>query len=390
VRFLFVTRGSSGHLLPLVPHARAAQRSGHEVLVAAQAGLAANVERTGLPFATFDGPPEEEWRAIIAEAVTADIETAHARMISDYFGRLDTVAALPGLERIAAAFRPDEILRDSWEFTSTLVAHRHGIRLSRVGLGLASGEAETVALVAPGLQELGLPAGALDATPYLTTMPELLEDPAVAAPRDTRRFRHDAGERAPGDGGPPLVYLTFGSVTAGRHLPYWPGVYRAAIAALAPLPIRLLVTSGEPRDVAELGELPPNVRVEQWVPQAQIAADVIVSHGGHGTTLAALAHGVPVAVLPLFALDQAAHGRAVARAGAGITLDADLPGRGVFSPPAPDTIAALGPAVQQLLADESYRTAAAEIGAAMRALPPVDVRYRMRTRTERERPSAQG
>jgi UDP-glucoronosyl and UDP-glucosyl transferase len=390
VRILLVTRGSSGHLLPLVPHARAAQRAGHEVLVAAQRGLAENVERTGLPFAPFDGPSEADWRAVIAEAVTADIEVAHARMISDYFGRLDTVAALPGLTRTVEEWRPDEILRDSWEFSSTLVAHRHGIPLSRVGLGLAAGEAETIGLVAPVLEQLGLPAGALEATPYLTTMPELLEDPAVPAPADTHRFRHEAGEVARREDGPPLVYLTFGSVTAGRHLAYWPAVYRAAIAALAPLPIRLLVTTGEPRDITELGELPPNVRVERWVPQEEIAADAIVCHGGHGTTLAALAHGVPVAVLPLFALDQAAHARAVARAGAGIALDADLPGRKVFAPPAAETIAGLGPAVARLLGDDSYRCAAAEIGAAMRALPPVDERYRMRTRTERERPSAQG
>lgn len=390
MRVLFVTRGSSGHLMPLVPFARAAQRAGHEVLVAAQRGLAGNVERTGLPFAPFDGPPEEEWRAIIAEAVTADIETAHARMISEYFGRMDTVAALPELTRTVEAFKPDEILRDSWEFSSTLVAHRHGIPLTRVGLGLAAGEAETIGLVAPVLEQLGLPPGALDATPYLTTIPEPLEDPAVPPPAETHRFRHDAGEPAPPQDGPPLVYLTFGSVTAGAHLPYWPGVYRDAIAALAPLPIRLLVTTGEPRDVAELGPLPGNVRVEQWVPQAEIPAAVIVGHGGHGTTLGALAHGVPLAVLPLFALDQAAHGRAVARAGAGITLDVDLPGRGVFAPPAPDTIAALGPAVERLLSDDSYRNAAAAIGAAMRELPPVDERYRMRTRTDRERPSAQG
>src|SRR5262249_42124664 len=145
-----------------------------------------------------------------------------------------------------------------------------------------------------------------------------------------------------------------------------------------------------PRDVRELGELPPNVRVEQWVPQAEIAADVIACHGGHGTTLGALAHGVPVAVLPLFALDQAAHGRAVARAGAGLTLDADLPGRPVFAPPGAETIAGLGPAVQRLLGEVEFPRAAEEIAAAMRALPPVDERYRTRTRTERERPSAHG
>lgn len=389
MRVLFVTRGSSGHLMPLVPLARAAERAGHEVLVAAQRGLAANVERTGLPLAPFDGPPEAEWRAIVAEAATADIETAHDRMIADYFGRMDTVAALPRLRRTVEEWRPDAIVRDSWEFASTIVAEERGLPLTRVGLGVAAMEAQTVRLVEPVLAELGLPPGRLDATPYVTTMPEALEDPAVAAPADTRRFRHDAGE-LPAPGEQPLVYLTFGSVTAGAHLRYFPGLYRAAIDALAPLPIRLLVTTGEPRDVAELGPLPPNVRVEQWVPQSEIAPAAIVCHGGHGTMLGALAHGIPLVVLPLFAMDQAANAQAVARAGAGIALDADLPGRGVFEPPAAATTSALASAVEQVLADAAYRRAAEAIAAEMRALPAVDELYRMRTRTERERPIAHG
>ena len=50
-------------------------------------------------------------------------------------------------------------------------------------------------------------------------------------------------------------------------------------------------------------------------------ASLLVGHGGHGTTLAALAHGVPVLALPLDATsDQPRMGRAVARAGVGVTM----------------------------------------------------------------------
>ena len=137
----------------------------------------------------------------------------------------------------------------------------------------------------------------------------------------------------------PLVYLTFGSVAAGAHLPYYPALINAAIEALAPLAIRILLTVGDAeREIAELGEVPSNVHVETWVPHDDVArrADVIVCHGGFGSTLGALAHGTPLVVLPLFSNDQWANGEAVARAGAGITVADDASERKVLELPASD------------------------------------------------------
>ena len=67
-------------------------------------------------------------------------------------------------------------------------------------------------------------------------------------------------------------------------------------------------------------------------------ADVIVCHGGFGSTLGALAHGTPLVVLPLFSNDQWANGEAVARAGAGITVADDASERKVLEPPNSTTI----------------------------------------------------
>ena len=131
--------------------------------------------------------------------------------------------------------------------------------------------------------------------------------------------------------------MTFGSVTAGAHLPYFPALYRSAIDALAPLPVRVLLTIGDRRDHDELGPLPPNVHVEEWVAQEAVAphAAAIVGHGGHGTTLGALAHGVPLVVVPLFSVDQWANAAAVARTGAGVALDAEPATRRVLGLPGP-------------------------------------------------------
>ena len=310
-------------------------------------------------------------------------------MIGEFFARIDTQAALPGLRAIVEAWRPDLIVRESWEFASTLVAETHRIPLARVGLGLAEVEELAIREAAPALDaigaELGLPAdpGAerLRRSVYLTMVPRAIEDPAIAPPPDTRRFAAaaPAGEPTPlPDWWPgnrdPLVYVTFGSVTAGAHMPYFPDLYRAAIEALAPLRARILLTIGEPRDLAELAPLPANVRVEHWVPQEAVLAHAaaVVGHGGYGTTLGALRSGVPQVVVPLFSADQWANAAAVGRCGAGIALDRDRATRRVFELPGCDALASLPAAVQRVLDDGSYGLAARRIAAATAALAPVD------------------
>jgi UDP:flavonoid glycosyltransferase YjiC (YdhE family) len=89
-----------------------------------------------------------------------------------------------------------------------------------------------------------------------------------------------------------------------------------------------------------------------------------VVHGGSGSTLGALAAGVPLVVIPLFA-DQPYNARRVAEVRAGVAVTpnpADIPG----------TIAALRAAVEDVLEDGSYRDRAEALAAELRAEPPVD------------------
>ena len=200
MRILMTTRGSAGHLLPLAPIGHACLRAGHEVLVAAQRDHQGNVERTGLPFAPVDAPPPEEWMPLLAEFGQLDMETANARMIGDYFGRLDTAAALPGLRAIVEEWRPDVIVREllGVRLHARRRAARHpgGARRARAGGGRGADDPARGRALDAARADLGLPpdpAGdRLRDTPYFTTIPEPLEDPAAAAPRRTHRFRHGA------------------------------------------------------------------------------------------------------------------------------------------------------------------------------------------------------
>jgi UDP:flavonoid glycosyltransferase YjiC (YdhE family) len=390
MRVLLTSRGSSGHLTPLAPFGHAALRAGHEVLVAVQEAHLGNARRLGLRATAVDAAPPELWRPRMAAMAQGTFEEGNRAMLAEYFGRLDTEAALPRLRAIVEGWRPDVIVRESWEFASTLVAELEGVPLARVGLAIGSVEALGDAIVSPVLDELrgelGLrpdPEGAaLRDTPYLTMVPDLLEGPAAPAPRDAHRFRHPA--RAPEPALPPgwwpgredapLVYASFGSVTAGAGLPYFPSLYRTAIEALAPLDARVLLTVGEGPDLAELGPLPDAVHVESWVPQDAVLARAaaVVTHGGFGSMLGALAHGVPSVGLPLFSFDQWRNTAAVAQAGAGIALAADEGGRRLLELPAAERVAGLGPAVTEVLADASYARSARRLADAMAALPDAD------------------
>jgi UDP:flavonoid glycosyltransferase YjiC (YdhE family) len=156
-----------------------------------------------------------------------------------------------------------------------------------------------------------------------------------------------------------LVYVTFGSVAGS--LPPFAGVFRAALDGLADLDARVLMTVGRTRDPVDLGPLPANAHVEQWWPQAPVLAEAsaMLGHGGFGTTLGALAAGVPQAVAPLFSGDQVVNGEHVAAVGAGVTT-----GMG------PEAVPAAAAQVARLLADPAYAASARRVATALSELPP--------------------
>lgn len=95
---------------------------------------------------------------------------------------------------------------------------------------------------------------------------------------------------------------------------------KAAIEGLADHHNSVVITmpAGVPDD---LGPLPDNVRVEQFIAHGHVLprATVAVTHGGMGATQKALAAGVPVCVVP-FGRDQAETAARVVHAQAGTAL----------------------------------------------------------------------
>ena len=348
--------------------------------VAAPASFAGAVAGAGFEHAPFADVAPEVMGPIFGRLPELPLEEANATVIGEICGRLDAQAALPGVMAVIDSWRPDLVVREPAEFASLVAAERAGIAQVQVAIGMVGTFETAWPILSEPLAELsvlaGLPADRAFATmvrtPELTCVPASLDVPMDGRQRrDTSghgprwRFRDanrrgETGALPPSWGDPqlPLVYVSFGSVTAS--LEPFAAMYPATLAALADAPLRVLMTTGSAIDPASLEPWPANAHVEQWWPQADVMAHAaaVVGHGGFGTTMMALAAGVPQVVVPLFAFDQTVNAERVAGVGAGIHL-----GGG------PGAAVELSAAVTAALSDPAYRAGAAAIAAEMAALP---------------------
>ncbi|MGI9079588.1 MAG: glycosyltransferase [Acidimicrobiales bacterium] len=368
MRVLMATTAGAGHFGPLVPFATALRAAGHDVAVAAPECFAPVIARAGFAHHPFADASPDELGAVFGSLAGLSHDEANAIVIGEVFGRIDTRAALPGMEALVRDWSPDLILRETCEFSSYIVAEAAGVPHVHMAVGLAAFGAPALPLLEAPLVELGAEGGlaGLRTAPSFTLVPTSLEGPTTYDDLPPSRFRDDTSDGSDdpplpdwwGGSSEPLMYVTFGSVAGGMGL--FPGFYREVIAALGDLPVRILVTIGDAGDPAALGSVPPNVQVENWWPQRSVMAhaSAMVGHGGFGTTLAGLAAGVPMVVVPLFA-DQPLNASRVEAVGAGIALDGGT-----------EAIHQLRGAVTAVLDQDSYRTSARRMADEIRRLPP--------------------
>lgn len=143
----------------------------------------------------------------------------------------------------------------------------------------------------------------------------------------------------------PLVSVGF-STTFQNHA----GVLQKVIDALAPLPVRVLVTLGGSIRAAELRAGGNCVLVDSAPHSAVMReAALVVTHGGHGTVMRALLSRVPMLVIP-HGRDQNDNAVRVTERGAGLSL----------APGAP--IEDIRAACERLLTEPAFRTAAQRLG----------------------------
>jgi UDP:flavonoid glycosyltransferase YjiC (YdhE family) len=133
------------------------------------------------------------------------------------------------------------------------------------------------------------------------------------------------------------------------------------LEGLAELDANVIATVGRDLDPDDFGRHPDNVRIERFISQALILprCSAMLAHGGYGSLMGALRHGVPVVSIPLAAADNARHAAKLEKLGAGIAIHEDS-----RSP------RAIGDAMTRVLMNSAYRDAAARLAASIALLPP--------------------
>ena len=266
-------------------------------------------------------------------------------------------------------WQPAVLVRENLEFAGCIAAERHG--LPHAAVQVTAWRPWFHPLIVEPLNRLresvGLPPDPDLAMLYryllLVPGPPELSGPRCASAADRprgppRRLRPLRGGAVPAWVGElpdrPVVYATMG--TAFNRVA---GILEAILAGLRDEPITLIVTTGRDQDPAAFGPQPPHVHLERYVPQSLLFphCDLVVTHGGSGTVMTALDHGLPMVIIPVSA-DQPDNARRCEQLGVAKVIA-----------PEDRTPEAFRDAVRAVLQDPSYRRNAERLREEMQALP---------------------
>jgi UDP:flavonoid glycosyltransferase YjiC (YdhE family) len=359
MRALFTFMGGPGHLEPLLPIALAARAAGHTVAIAGRPSALRRASTLGLDvFATATDPERPAERTPL---LPVDLER-EARDLRVGFGGGNAREHAPAIRELCEAWRPDVLVCDETDFGSLIAAERLGlpyasvVTLAAANFLRADNLAETLDAVRA---EHDLPPDPdlemLRRYLVLAPVPPSFRDPEVPPPPTLHSFRPGEVTPAGVPTEPPTVYFTLGTefnLESGD-------LFERVLAGLGELPIAVVATIGSNLDPAVLGDVPGNARIERFVAQSSIlpSASAVVCHAGSGSVLGALAHGLPLVLLPMGA-DQPLNAERCAALGVGRVLDVIAA--------TPDDVR---DAVSAVLSEPGYRAAAERIRDEFAALP---------------------
>jgi UDP:flavonoid glycosyltransferase YjiC (YdhE family) len=363
MRVLFSSTSGYGHLIPMLPLARAFREAGHDVLWATAEQAMPLVTAAGVEAVASgaSGPEEAALRRELRNsAESVDPAGRGVFVFPRMFGAALTPPMVADLVEIARRWRPDLLVHENAELAAPLVGaacavpsltHAFGGAVPAGALA-ASGERLADLWQAHGLEVP--PYAGCFASGYLDICPTSVQNAPMDHIRTVQPLRPVAepGPR-PGATEPPLVYVTMGTVQQR------PELLRDVLAGITELPVRVLVALGAEGDPSSLGAQPARVQVESWVDQAAVLdrSSAVVSHGGSGTFLGALARGLPQLCLPQ-AADQFRNAEGGSRAGASLTLS-----------PEEVTPTSVRAAVARLLSEPDLRSGAERVAAEIAAMP---------------------
>ena len=355
---MFVASPMVGHVLPLMPLAAAFRDAGHDVVVATGADGVDAARRAGL--AVRDVVPGVHVGRVFGGVLLR--HPVHVlRMVggdegTDGVGRMFaamTARMADGTLALADEVQPDLVLHEGLAPVGALAAGRRGVPSVLVDALIYDGR-RLFAAVTSHLDRLARRSG-------VAAVPEPAA-PVTAIPaglvgkRRGRPMRYvpaagsgDVPERLRRPGRRPVVLVSRSTVADPRPDRLMTSVAAAAAGA------EVDVVLARPDRAVRRRPLPPNVTTTDWLPFADVLPHVegIVHHGGSGTTMAALAAGVPQVIVP-GAGDRTVHAGLVAARGAGLAVAA------------PEITAAT---LERLVADPALASCARAVAAEIASMP---------------------
>lgn len=359
-RFLWLNWSGGGNLPPSLGIARALTERGHQVTFAGRPEMVPRVEAAGFPaiefkqaYAQADRYPQGSPLTKAACYLTSPAVEAEARaLVSGEAPDLVIIdamfpAALVGAQSFGV---PTAVACHTFVFRQLdrwrqMIARLDGMR-QQAGFGSLP---PLDALWQSADRIIVTAAAAFDAAPEpgwanVCHVGPVLEDEKVAV-------------RTPlpwaADDPTPLVLVSFSTGFEQRA----PDKFQRCLDALTDLGVHVVVTTGgivEPQELIA----PANACVLSYAAHDPILqrAALTVTHGGHGTAMRSLRHGVPMIVMPGLAHDQSCIAAAVQEWGVGRALPGDA------------AVEAIRSAAREILAKPSYRKRAQARATALRGV----------------------
>jgi MGT family glycosyltransferase len=289
------------------------------------------------------------------------------------------------LIQVARAWTPSVIVRGASEFSGMIAAGVVGLPLAVHGIAVESLWYRFIAEPVSALRtSFGLDAGSdmswLDGDLRLDRVPPSFQVPGIEPSPATRSIRPAIFDRVQEEadlpswvetlGSRPVVYATLGSVF--NHAPH---IFEVILTALADEPLDLIITVGPGNDPERFGTQPPNVHIVSYLPQSLLLprCDLVITHAGFNTVMAALSAGLPLYCLPMGA-DQPYNALRCVELGVGLSA-----AHGPTPNPVGPTIdpegldpAEIRSAVRRLLDETRWREAAERLRSEILSLPGPD------------------
>lgn len=350
-RILFVTIPEKGHVNPMMGVAQALQKKGYDLALYAAADISDQVKNAGLDIPVYyDEQAKSDSKAFLTKGQAFAEKLRDKKWMQQWIKTLliDAVPSqIPTLEKVIDDLQPALIVTDPMVYAAALVAESKNIPWAGISSSLnpitpdnwSCELTETLNLYQKEREQLF----AKTTKPYfkvsdlISPWLNIVFSTEAYIPRSLSRndFSFYVGtsfsevKRGDEQDFPfhllkpncKKVYMSLGS-----QVYYHPHLFKAVQEAFKGTETQLIFAVNELINTDFTNELNDNVIAVSYAPQLQLLPhiDLMISHGGANSVMECLAHGKPIALLPL-CNDQFLQAGFVEEAKVGKVLDARNP-----------------------------------------------------------------